>query len=221
MNIFEAIKKGNLDIVKELLDAGENVNIKRYGENPLHIACENNNIEIVKLLLQHPNIDVNAKENYTGNTCLHTASAKKSIRLVELLLEKPNIDVNIQNQDGDTPLLLASQMRSNETVVRLLFDYPSVDVNIKNIKGYTLLYYACSRGYVKVINSLLDLALLDSKVREQYFDTFKLHSNRVIKSNMDLDFEKFINLKTYQKLRNPYKTKTQNDVNLILNIIEE
>lgn len=28
---------------------------------PFHIAIEKNNIEIVKLLLAHPNIDVNAK----------------------------------------------------------------------------------------------------------------------------------------------------------------
>ena len=39
-------------------------NLVKY-ETALHIACENNNLEIVELLLKQPNIDINILKEIT------------------------------------------------------------------------------------------------------------------------------------------------------------
>eukprot|EP00347_Sterkiella_histriomuscorum_P001458 403371963 len=49
------IKQGNLEFVKYLIEeCGQNVNSKRhYQKTPLLIACEENKLEVIELLLQH------------------------------------------------------------------------------------------------------------------------------------------------------------------------
>lgn len=71
----------------------------------LYIAVQNNNIEIIKLLLQHPDIDINLRyinkkiiEYYqyskVKKTALHLAIEKDNVDISKLLLQNKNIDVN-------------------------------------------------------------------------------------------------------------------------------
>ena len=93
MDIFEAIGNNNINRVKELLESGVDVNSQtEYGDTPLHVACEKNKIEIVKLLLQNSNIDVNVEDEY-GNTPLYIACEKNYIEIVKLLLAKSDIEI--------------------------------------------------------------------------------------------------------------------------------
>ena len=91
-------------------------------QTPLHYAIKKNNIEIIKLLLEHSEIDVNIKSNifqiifyihdiwlikfnytyysyYTraSTTPLHTAIKNKNIEIVKCLLENPKIDINLKS----------------------------------------------------------------------------------------------------------------------------
>ena len=58
-----AIEKGNLDIIKLLLNNPKiNINQKFNGDkNALIYAIEKGNLDIVKLLLNNPKIDINQK----------------------------------------------------------------------------------------------------------------------------------------------------------------
>lgn len=87
---------------------------------PLHEAVELENIEIIKLLLAHPKIDVNKIEvfdNYNGRckgvydrvkqSVLCRAIQKQNCEIVKLLLDHQGIDVNrpavfYQNDSGDS-----------------------------------------------------------------------------------------------------------------------
>lgn len=88
MNIIQAVEKGNLGKVKELIEQGADVNMRSGSTwTPLHYASNNGNLAIVKLLVEN-GADVNAKAH--GRTPLDEASWNSSCaycRQVQKFLE--------------------------------------------------------------------------------------------------------------------------------------
>jgi hypothetical protein len=93
-------KKGNIEKVKELIEKGEDINIKnKYGDTPLIIACKNGNIELAECLLRNEKIDVNMKSDY-GMSPLLIACYFKNKDLVDCLLKhKAIVDISV-NQNS-------------------------------------------------------------------------------------------------------------------------
>ena len=58
---------------------------------PLYIACKKNYIEIVDILIKHPNIDVNT--SFDGMTPLYIANSKGYTEIVDILIKHSNIIV--------------------------------------------------------------------------------------------------------------------------------
>ena len=58
--IHDAARKGNIEAVKQHLDAGANVNAMRGGGTPLHLAAHSGQKEIVELLIAN-GANMNAK----------------------------------------------------------------------------------------------------------------------------------------------------------------
>jgi len=96
--------KGSGMIVEEMLKQPNiRVNIKgKHGRTALYLAAEGGHIFIVKLLLQHPDIDVNSRNGPGGATALMGASRRGHSRIVELLLQHPRCEVNAHDKDGNT-----------------------------------------------------------------------------------------------------------------------
>ena len=90
--LLSAASDGNVELVKQLVKNGANVNIQnREGATPLHMAASGGQVEIL------PNAGA----------------------IVEILL-KAGADVNIQDTDGDTPLHYAAYKGHTEAVEALL-----------------------------------------------------------------------------------------------------
>jgi len=167
--LLNAVKSKNIDLVKELLDKGANIEVKNEkGQTPLFIATrysgtESSN-EIVKLLLDR-GANIEAK-TYNENTPLAMSvintRSESNIETVKLLL-KYGADINSKNNKTElTPLMLAvseSNADSDLETVKILLDY-GADINAKSIDGWTPLLlavkYSDSYSNLETVKLLLE-----------------------------------------------------------------
>lgn len=123
--LAHAIMVGNLDVVKKLLLRIQDPNVTVSDDTPAHAllkATQERDGTLLRLLLTHPNIDVNVQDD-AGNTPLHHAIQQEDMIMVEALLDgRQQPDPNVANADGSTPLDLAIADRRSEAV-RLLLDH--------------------------------------------------------------------------------------------------
>ena len=124
---FDVWNDTNSSIVKMLLENGASVDTKdRYGETPLHFACNTGNLEFVQMLLDFK-ADVNATAQF-GKTPLHNACLSGTLQVIQALLKyQPN--VNAVHTDGGnyTSLIEAASVGQIEIVEELLKHGADVD----------------------------------------------------------------------------------------------
>ena len=88
ISIREAVKTGNIEAVKQHLDAGADVNAKgKYGRTPLHYAASRGLKKIIELLIAR-GADVNTKievGDYKGQTPLDGATRWNLTETADLL----------------------------------------------------------------------------------------------------------------------------------------
>jgi len=138
--LIQAAQKGDIETVKQHLDAGADVNAKdEQGRTAIYMAAKTRKVkkEITELLIAN-NADVNVKvtnriKSDNGATPLHFVKNKE---VAELLIEK-GADVNVKAVDGATPLHLVV----NKEVAELLIE-KGADVNVRDRKGRTPLDFA-------------------------------------------------------------------------------
>jgi len=146
-----AVGQGNLQLVKDLVARGADVNTSVYasGTTPLMYASENNQLEILRFLVEHGTADVNAADKY-GKTALMLASREGHLECVRFLVEHGAADVNAVDKSGLTALMwvahyetnpLFSHMRPYVEVVRYLCQN-GADPNIINKLGYKAIGYS-------------------------------------------------------------------------------
>ena len=151
-----------------------------HGDTPIHCACNNNNIRLVEMLLDHsPRLalfcDTITDRRYSP---LHIACLKKgNKRIVEIILQKilvllegadeynedSPLDMNIRDADGCTPLYHACYYGHDEIVSMLLkFGHQHkncqpCDVSITTtLQQRTALHAAVQRNHLSTLQALLD-----------------------------------------------------------------
>ncbi|KAF0687445.1 Aste57867_20809 [Aphanomyces stellatus] len=92
-----------------------------FGLTVLHWACFYGNTDIVSLLVKTTSMDVNARDDKSGQTPLHWAVVQRHLPCVDTLL-RAGAAVNLRTNDGRTPLQLATSSvpRDDAIVGRLL-----------------------------------------------------------------------------------------------------
>ena len=141
--IHQAAYDGNIEAVKQHLDAGTDVNARAgEGETPLNLAALMGHKEIVGLLIAK-GADVNAKDYKYGITPLLNAAMGGHKETAELLIAE-GADVKGKDVNGSTPLHSAAFGGSKEIVELLIAN--GADVNVRGFLGKTPLNMAVDEG---------------------------------------------------------------------------
>jgi len=118
--LYDAIRYGRVGEALSLLKNNPVINVN--WKNPdhsqwsgLHAASFYGHAEVVKLLLAHPNIDVNMK-NISGQTPFSIGCWQGRVTVVRVLLKDPRVDISLDDNDGRTPLWHASRNGEHEVI---------------------------------------------------------------------------------------------------------
>jgi ankyrin repeat protein len=130
--------------------------------SPLFRWCETDNVDAVRMLLDHASVDANRAETSDGATPLFIACQNGHTDVVRALLVHASVDVNrVRADDGSTPLFIACQ-NGHTDVVRALLGHAGVDVNrVRTDNGCTPLFAACVNGHIDAMRALLGHAGID------------------------------------------------------------
>ena len=113
-SIYMAAYYGNIEVVKSLIAAGDDVNYKSKSEykwRPLNAAAARGHLEVVKALIA-ANADVN-RGDIDGDRPLHQAAGNGNAEVVRALIAA-GADVNKKNKSGERPLKIAIENRHAE-----------------------------------------------------------------------------------------------------------
>ncbi|HEX6043801.1 MAG TPA: ankyrin repeat domain-containing protein [Pyrinomonadaceae bacterium] len=151
--LINAAARGDLEVVKVLVQRGADVNVKdKQGYTALFHAIEAMYDDVELVLLSQPGLDPNAR-GLNGTTALLKYVWRDRKDAVDVLLKR-GADVNAQDADGDAPLHGAAE-NGNVEILNLLLD-KGADPNVKNKLGGTPLMWAAVFGNETAAARLLE-----------------------------------------------------------------
>ncbi|KAF4237524.1 hypothetical protein CNMCM8980_002427 [Aspergillus fumigatiaffinis] len=166
-----AASRGRPGMVQLLLELGWDVNeVDADGRTPLLLATEKGYLSVVRVLWNHPQINLRAQDRW-GSTALHEAAKRGHLAVIKLLLARPNTDINIEDGNGATPLWWATRRR-HTCVAEQLLEEPNVAVNAIGKFGTpdpdrsTSLHHAVQGRLMVIIVKLLAVRALDPNVTD-------------------------------------------------------
>ncbi|MDO4775910.1 MAG: ankyrin repeat domain-containing protein [Cardiobacteriaceae bacterium] len=156
---FDAVKQGNLDKIKEMVAAGQNIEARdeaSLGQTALGWAAFIGYEDIVDYLIEQ-GADLRATDRGDVYNTLKSAALGKNTAIVRKIHEKLKDETNLNDQtvesDGETLLMVAASNNRLETVKYLLEQGadPNLVTTQTNKEAFSYdqsaLSYACVRGY--------------------------------------------------------------------------
>ena len=139
-----AIYTRNIQICNLIIESNVDINSKSYtGETTLHIACNLEFIDGVKLLIKN-DIDINAQDSEHEFTALSYCVNRNNSVLSAILL-KNNANPNIQDYYGNTPIHYAIIENNYEIFLQLIgsnFSKDIININLYNAESQLPIHLA-------------------------------------------------------------------------------
>ena len=143
---------GNVEIVKSLIEAGSNVDVKDKDGNSAVILAAWNGHEKVLKMLQGGKSNM-AVMNNKGSTALMFAARHGHDEAVKVLIDS-KVNLSIRNDYGFSALMLAAD-HGHEKVVKLLLE-ADIEINAQSNDGWTALMFASNKAYANIVAALMD-----------------------------------------------------------------
>lgn len=158
--LFKAVKKENVEEITLLIHNGANVNaLNNKGYSPFHLAVLENNVEIIKLLVEAGG-DLNYKcKTYCNTTLLCIAAINQAHESAAFLLAK-GIDVNGVSEQCMSPLMYATHW-DDIKMMNILLEH-NANINQLDNEGKNALFYVTSKPAFGILyESGIDLQIID------------------------------------------------------------
>lgn len=156
-DLCEALKTGDpraCDLLRHYLRRGFDINTRgAHNETLLHRAVERNNILVIQILVEHPEIDLAAQDNL-GNTPIILAKSEEARALItEALAERTK-----HSRKGLPSDLCQAVVSDDPHAILLLQSYIArgLHVNTRGVQRETLLHLAAARNNLAVVQALLE-----------------------------------------------------------------
>ena len=147
-----AVENERKTVIPLLLKRGVDVNAQNKSGTALQFAIKNEDKTTMDILLNNPDIDIDALGGSDGVTALYIAVGRGSKSVVKQLLDR-GADVN-RICDKSTPFL-ASVWHGDMELVQMLLDH-GADINANIPGSSTALMNACSKKNEALVRFLLD-----------------------------------------------------------------
>jgi ankyrin repeat protein len=119
--------------------------VDNYEITPFHLACKNNNTDLVEYFMKRSDLLINIRDN-RGKTPLHYACEGSVEIIVEMILHHQDVDVNAIDMLNETPLHKVMKFYSNHpdsdpnvivSMVQKLLDHSFILIDHKNNDNQT------------------------------------------------------------------------------------
>lgn len=188
-----AAYKGKLDIVKELIKAGANINIQDImGKTPLMLAVFADEMKVVKELIK-AGADLNIKDK-NDSCAIHWCLTCDDLE--ELI--KAGADVNAQDGDGNTVLIYAANNEDLD-IIKLLIRL-GANVDIVNYDDNTALIYA--KNNIEIVDILLKNRKNKNKLNKNdyyFFDYLSDENKKYIIDKFPTLYKSYLYLSKIEK----------------------
>lgn len=159
--LHDAANKGDVERVRELIAAGEDVNESiEYAGTPLHKAARRGHLEVVELLLA-AGAKVDEKEPTQGWTPLHMAALKGSASVAALLIAN-GAEIDAPDRYERTPLHAAAGAGYGAVIEFLTAS--GADVNARNFRNHTPAHAAGEADFFDIVDLLYKLGTVTPPV---------------------------------------------------------
>lgn len=148
-----AIYNNNPAVIKELIDAGININARDiHGYSPLHFAAQYNNVEVIEVFLDV--VEGLEQKEGRGKTPLHLAANYNNSEVVEKLIEA-GAEIEATDENNQRALHLAATNNAPKVVNVLIRE--NAEIDSEGIWNATPLQLAILyNGNLEVIDKLIE-----------------------------------------------------------------
>lgn len=132
---------------------GDHVNLWNNDRSPLSAAIEGGQTEVVRALLQVPNIDVNGPKGPGYGRPLLSACRRRNETILQLLLTSRRIDAGVTDSSGRTALHIAAEL-GLPRIAEILVMNGRVSIEARNRRGRSALSVAIHHRHFDVVEAM-------------------------------------------------------------------
>jgi ankyrin repeat protein len=152
--ILEAVRDGNIPGLKKLIKSKAKLDFVNSREmTPLMIASADNNLEIVKILVE-AGANINIKNNENGKNALMYAASLGYFEVCDYLISQKGMLIDAKDKEGKTALMHAV-FNARKEVVQLLIE-KKANVHARTNTEESALSLAMRGGRAEIIKILKD-----------------------------------------------------------------